>query len=47
MKTGDVIKVKTNTNGWVEAEVIENRNTTVKVKLLHDGNIITRKRAET
>ena len=45
MKNGDTIKVRTNTNGWVDAEVIENRTTTVKVRLLHDGNVITRKKS--
>ena len=44
MKNGDVIKVRTNSKGWVDAELLEERATTVKVKLLHDGNVITRKK---
>ena len=44
MKIGDEIQVRTNTKGWVKAELLEERSTTVKVKLLHDGNVITRKK---
>ena len=44
MKTGDLIKVRTNTKGFVDAEVIEERATTIKVRLVHDGNVITRKK---
>lgn len=44
MDIGGTIKVRTNSNGWVDAELLEERDTTIKVKLLHDGNIITRKK---
>ena len=44
MNIGDTIKVRTNSKGWVDAELLEERTTTVKVKLLHDGSVITRKK---
>ena len=45
MKIGDEISVRTNSKGWVKAELLEERPTTVRVKLLHDGNVITRKKS--
>ena len=44
MKIGDTIKVRTNAKGWVDAELLADRPTTVKVRLLHDDNIIIRKK---
>ena len=44
MKIGDVLKVKTS-KGFLDAELLEERDTTVLVKLLNDGHIITRKKA--
>ena len=44
MNVGDTIKVRTNSNGWVDAELLQMRPTTVSVRLLHDNNVITRKR---
>ena len=44
MIKGDVIKVRTNSKGWVDAELLEERESTVKVKLVHDGNVIIRKK---
>ena len=44
MKKGDIISVHTNSKGYVDAELLEDRGSTILVKLLHDNAIITRKK---
>ena len=44
VKKGSRIAVRTNTKGWVNADVLEDRGTTVLVKLCHDKSVIVRKK---